>query len=1402
METQSIDLSAGLMPKPAGGTGAIDLSAGFQPKNPGTLDLSAGLVQKPPATALTIPAGHVAMTDANNTLQAVPREQAQAKLSAGWKIGPPAQTHYVSAQEQNVQPSPHVHAMSPADEARYYKNGRAVSSTDLPVDYSHPVRGDEAGDSTGGKLIEGLGNLGDVHGDLGAAVAEQLVRSQRRGTNPIDPKAIAIARGAGRFTGNMVGDPVNLALAAGSGGAGPVVRTLSSLGFAGAMGKSTVDAAGELGSIMDREDIPEQDKIEAATQVALGALAAGAAGSHGAIEPFSADSPLLQHVPDAYKLTLAERINQAHAPDMSHLVPTKFVNAVKAATTRTAAQKLGSAVKPSDVGTFQNAASVVMPDVKRAESRLGITIADDADALDAISNAQEWETDPRKLAALKQLESGITEAQKRLSKAGQESKLDAFKQNLAKSFQALPSPRTEPNPHVQLSTGSTINAQPGRPLQPIKAGAGQFTSVPSGVNPSLEPKQLPLTTSVPARNLAGSVTAARQPASLLEMFGGGSEEAQPIASPVVPQAQSASAPATPQSWQTDAQARIQSGRIPNRPLSTSEMKGYLGIPESVGPKDVEAAGLVKRNTKGLWEVQSGTTPQAGDIFPNDNAMEAWLQGQLDQSPAIQKARANAGRIRAAEEAQHNGTPDIGGLGDIETGIPSTSTQGMSVPSSDLNAGGMVSRASHPETAITRALQRAPKARVFATAKELGIPVSAADDHKTLIPQIMDRIFELDGKPGTAGLLDAFAEHVRGQRGEIPAGPDTHSVANPDLTDIMQKSLEARGVSPLEQMFGNQERRQNLDLRAAYDQMPDSERQNALFISKKTGLPNERALEASKAQLDQTHKHVTFIDADDFKAMNTALGHEGVDSHVLPAIGAAFSDAVTAERGASHAFHISGDELQIRSTSVESAARAVERVKSQMANTEFTVQKPDGSIAKVRGVKFSYGTGPNPQAAEIAAMANKEARRISGERAGTRDAAAPQNNVARFFGISEGQQDLIRETAGRPGVLSQDINRPEDLSRGDVAFVNPHDVNLDPSRFQFKNHVNERGITNQFVGETFDERLAGLTHVFKDPENGKLYAAEGHHRTALAQDSNAPRMLVGVMDVGTPAEAKVQAALQNLAEGHGTDYDAGVFLKQTGMSPADLKARHISLSASKVANGMALARLDNSILDKVGNGTISESRGVAIGQITDDPAVQEAVMKEIIRAENYGRPPSDATVAALTRKYANSQVQVSRNDDLFGTQMRVSSLAMQESELESDVERRLMQEGRLFGGALSDEGKAQKLTEAGNQINTQENSKLSTAARQNLEMFRKLLGRKNAVTDVIAKNARRLGDKENAAKVKQENFDAIKKEIPQIIRGAEGQGGPGVSPDKKTGSGPQSKARKGIAFFGDSGDFKA
>ncbi|HLJ25301.1 MAG TPA: strawberry notch family protein [Candidatus Angelobacter sp.] len=182
-----------------------------------------------------------------------------------------------------------------------------------------------------------------------------------------------------------------------------------------------------------------------------------------------------------------------------------------------------------------------------------------------------------------------------------------------------------------------------------------------------------------------------------------------------------------------------------------------------------------------------------------------------------------------------------------------------------------------------------------------------------------------------------------------------------------------------------ERRQNSDLRKRVDQMTPEEKTRALLTNEKTGLPNYRAFQEDREELAQTHQHVGYADLDDFKQFNTALGHYGVDTVVLPAVGDLIRDAIAREPGGSiRPYHRSGDEFLFLSTEPERVGRVAKRINDRLAEAVFTIKLPNGKTGEKKGTGLSYGVGKDEASAESAADRDKQSRKEAGLRTGERD----------------------------------------------------------------------------------------------------------------------------------------------------------------------------------------------------------------------------------------------------------------------------------------------------------------------------------------------------------------------------------------------------------------------------------
>src|SRR6185312_1612887 len=126
-----------------------------------------------------------------------------------------------------------------------------------------------------------------------------------------------------------------------------------------------------------------------------------------------------------------------------------------------------------------------------------------------------------------------------------------------------------------------------------------------------------------------------------------------------------------------------------------------------------------------------------------------------------------------------------------------------------------------------------------------------------------------------------------------------------------------------------------------------------------------------------------------------------------------------------------------------------------------------------------------------------------------------------------------------------------LKPGESGEISPKDLVFDPQRFQYKLNVNEHVVRNLLTGQKWNPDLAGVVSVWRDPQDGKMYVINGHHRAQLAVEHEVDRLLVRHIDVKTAAEARARGALQNIAEGRGTAVDAAKFFRETGMTPERL-----------------------------------------------------------------------------------------------------------------------------------------------------------------------------------------------------------------------------------------------------------
>lgn len=382
----------------------------------------------------------------------------------------------------------------------------------------------------------------------------------------------------------------------------------------------------------------------------------------------------------------------------------------------------------------------------------------------------------------------------------------------------------------------------------------------------------------------------------------------------------------------------------------------------------------------------------------------------------------------------------------------------------------------------------------------------------------------------------------------------------------------------------------------------------------------------------------------------------------------------------------------------------------------------------------------------------------------------ENGVA---GDGRGRVEPGLEGQGSAGAREEEAARPAgEVAPNTVARVPVADLKADPRRFQYKMNTDAAGTTDLLKGRKWNDALAGVISVWRDPSDGQAYVVNGHHRFELASSSGVEHMNVLTLDAPDAETARSIGALQNIAEGRGTPVDAAKFFRDSGYTPEDLDKIGVSMGEATAANGIALARLDDRLFDDVVAGKLRQNRAIAIGNATDVPEEQDAILKLIEKAEARGRKVSDDTVDELARMAKSAGTHTDRQESLFGTQEMTRNLALEKAEVSSYIREQIGKEKRLFG-SVADEGKAGRLAEGGNKINAAKNRQIAESAAQAQELYDRLSTKAGTVDEILSRSAQALARGEAPAAVKQRSYDEVRRALSETLREPKGSESEGI-----------------------------
>ena len=334
----------------------------------------------------------------------------------------------------------------------------------------------------------------------------------------------------------------------------------------------------------------------------------------------------------------------------------------------------------------------------------------------------------------------------------------------------------------------------------------------------------------------------------------------------------------------------------------------------------------------------------------------------------------------------------------------------------------------------------------------------------------------------------------------------------------------------------------------------------------------------------------------------------------------------------------------------------------------------------------------------------------------------------------------------------------------VAELDINEINADPQRFQYKEVTDkEAGVTEQFKGTKapFKKELAGVISVWIDPNDGKTYVINGHHRLDFAKRSGEKSMNVIYIDAKDASEARLKGAMQNIAEGMGTDMDAAKVFRETGMTLEQVQASGINVKGAKAMNGLSLASLADSIFNLVVQGKLSQSIGIIIGSTIQDKNVQEQFYN-VIKGKNL----NNGTIKVMAE-----DIQAAKKEKVEDNQMSMfggveeQAAYQQRATFIASVRLLVAKAKNILGRvARSDDF----LREYGNEIDKNASETGSRESAMALAVFDKLRNTSPEIRQMIDEGVERISKGENKNKVINETAKRIIEATPGILEGVTGQ----------------------------------
>ena len=321
-----------------------------------------------------------------------------------------------------------------------------------------------------------------------------------------------------------------------------------------------------------------------------------------------------------------------------------------------------------------------------------------------------------------------------------------------------------------------------------------------------------------------------------------------------------------------------------------------------------------------------------------------------------------------------------------------------------------------------------------------------------------------------------------------------------------------------------------------------------------------------------------------------------------------------------------------------------------------------------------------------------------------------------------------------------------------------EIDTDPTRLQFKaagQGKGKRGVSGSLKdAKTYDPLFGKIVSVWRDPETGRLLVVNGHNRLDLARRSGVQNILTWEIDAPNAEQARAIGAMENIAEGQGTAWDAAKIMRDMGIDGEEMARRNIDVSKGVAQKGVALSRLPQEIFEQGATGKLSLDKAVALGSVKLD----DVVVRDVAAAAAKGNWSAEKILQAMQEAKFAQTAEATGGGVLpgFESMFRTSNFE-QLLDIRTEAFKALREE-MVALTSVAREGRRGILEAAGNVVDVAGSQAARGQAAVAVEIFDRVTGYTGPVRDLLNEMAGQVGAKRSAKAIVTENLERLRAAI--------------------------------------------